>query len=268
MYPILLHIYGPFNINSFSIAIAIALFVALIFSRKKALKKNLISEHDFTNGFVESALIGIFGGRLLHILSEWKNYLSLLDMISIWNGGMSVLGSFIGVIAYASWYVRQRGIPILPLFDCVALYAPLAHSIARFGCFLAGCCYGIPTSLWWGVTYTNPEVVAPLHIQLHPTQLYSSLSLMAIFLILRKLEKRCVNPGELTMLYLILASIERLSIDFLRGDRVINSPFSFIFTQWLSLDQWIAVGMFIMSLTGLFFIKLRAKRISGVYEPF
>ena len=236
-------------------------------SRKKVVQKNLLSDSDFTNAFVESALVGILGGRLLHILSEWHNYTSFIDMISIWNGGMSVLGSFIGVIAYATWYLRKRRIPTLQVFDSVALYAPLAHGIARIGCFLAGCCYGLPTSLWWGVTYTNPEVVAPLHIQLHPTQLYSSLSLFAIFLILRKAEKRYVNPGELTMLYLTLASIERWGIDFLRGDRVINSPFSFISTSWLSLDQWIAIGMFTVSLAGFFVIKLRAKHVLGAYEP-
>lgn len=269
MYPILLHIYGPFNLNSFSVALGIALFLFLILARNRAALLGITSKEDFTNGFIESALSGVFGGRLLHILSEWHHYDSFLDMLKIWNGGLSVLGSIIGIAAYASWYSKRNHIPLLPAFDCAALYAPLAHSIARIGCFLAGCCYGQPTKLPWGITYTNTEIAAPLHISLHPTQLYSSLSLLSIFLFMHyRGEKWCSKPGELSMLYLILTSIERWSIDFLRGDRVINSPFSFITTQWFSLDQWVALGILLVSCLLYIYSKLRPRQQAHAHESF
>ena len=68
--------------------------------------------------------------------------------------------------------------PLLAVLDVVAAPVALGHAIGRLGCFAAGCCYGKPTSLPWGVTFTNPfaERISgtPLNVSLHPTQLYES----------------------------------------------------------------------------------------------
>ena len=61
------------------------------------------------------------------------------------------------------------------------MFAPgiaLGHVVGRFGCLFAGCCYGKPTTLPWGITFTDPfaadNVGTPLGVPLHPTQLYEA----------------------------------------------------------------------------------------------
>jgi phosphatidylglycerol---prolipoprotein diacylglyceryl transferase len=266
MYPILLHIYGPFNIYSFSIMLGLGLLALLTLAGRRVAQLGIAQTDTFINGFVESALAGIIGGRILHILREWHQYTSFTEMVSIWHGGLSILGAILAALFYALWYTKRSRMPLLPALDAVALYAPLAHAIARLGCFLAGCCYGKPTALWWAITYTNPEVVAPLHVQLHPTQLYSSLFFLAIFLFIRFVAYRwCTKSGEIVLMYLMCTSLERGLIDFLRGDRMIDSSFSLIPVHWLSWDQWIALSMFSLSCIGFIFSKLRAP--APAHEP-
>ncbi|MBU1008004.1 prolipoprotein diacylglyceryl transferase [Candidatus Dependentiae bacterium] len=99
------------------------------------------------------------------------------------------------------------------------MYVPLLQSVARVGCFLAGCCYGAPTKQWWGVTFSSLHSLAPLHVPLHPTQLYSSLASLSIFFILYFVSKRIYRiPGTLVLLYLILESCSRFTVDLWRGD--------------------------------------------------
>lgn len=128
------------------------------------------------------------------------------------------------------------------MFDLLAIYAPLAQSIARIGCFVAGCCYGAPSTLAWAVQPAG----APFCMRLHPTQLYSSISLLLIFLFMRFVATQlCSKPGQLVTLYLILASMERFTVDFWRGDRVF---FKYAPLSILSVHQWIALGIAVIAL--------------------
>lgn len=256
MYPVIFSIYGPFALNSFSVTLALGLCVFTWRTLNHPWRKQLINSQDYTNLVIESALAGIIGGRLLHILSQWKSYSSILQMLSIWNGGLSVLGAVAAVILYAFIYLKRRRIAFFPIADLATLYAPLIHAIARVGCFLAGCCYGKPTQMWWGVTYTNPETSAPLWVKIHPTQLYSALVFIAIFLVLRFIiSKSHYKPGYVAMWYLILLGLERISIDFLRGDRIINISDSIITTKLLSLHQWLALLFLASGIIGLYSLR-------------
>ena len=57
----------------------------------------------------------------------------------------------------AVWYIRKHRMPALATWDAFAPGLALGHAIGRVGCFAAGCCYGKPTSHFWGVTFTNPD---------------------------------------------------------------------------------------------------------------
>lgn len=255
MYPKLLHIYGPFEINSYGLAIAIGLGVFMHFTLKHPLRALLISKEDFINIVVESAIMGIIAGRVLHVISEPHLYKNMIDIISIWNGGLSVLGATFGVIGYAGWFLKKKNIDILLALDIAALYIPLLHCIARIGCFLAGCCYGCPTQLPWAITYTNPEIAAPLYIKLHPTQLYSSAIFLCIFLFIQFIaKKQYAKRGQITMIYLMLLGFERFFVDFFRGDRIVSG-----YNYWLSFHQWIAMILFFSALSGFIIIYARKK---------
>jgi phosphatidylglycerol:prolipoprotein diacylglycerol transferase len=83
---------------------------------------------------------------------------------------------------------------------------------------MAGCCYGKPTDLKWGVVFTHPNSLAPLNVSLHPTQIYSTISGFLIFLILLLLHSKKKFEGQVLLWFLILHSTARLAIERFRGD--------------------------------------------------
>lgn len=259
MYPKLLHIYGPFEINSFNLSIGLGLALFIYFANKDPLRKLYISKTDFVNLVIESALAGVIGGRLLHVITEWHTYSHVLEIFYLWNGGLSIIGTIASIAIYASIYLKKRSMPVLPILDLGAIYVPLIHAMARVGCFLAGCCFGTQTNMLWAITYSNPEVAAPLHTPLHPTQLYSSCIFFIIFMVMQFLaRKNSFNPGALTMIYLMLASIERIIVDFFRGDRIFYSGDSIL--GWLSVYQWLALLLFSAAAIGFITIGFLNKK--------
>ena len=260
MYPKLFHIYGPIEINGFNAALLVGIglfFYAAL--RHPGLNKH-ISTTDFLNISIETGIAAVIGGRILHIISQWKEYDSVLQMLMIWNGGMSILGALAAGFIYALWSLKSKRLPMLTLFDIGALYAPLIHGIARIGCFLVGCCHGCQTAVPWGITYTNELVHAPLNVSLHPTQLYSSLLYFGIFIFLYFLAtRRSAQAGTITLLYLMATSFERWFIDFFRGDRIMTAaPYPY---NYFSFHQWIALGIFLAAGTTLYYLHTYKRRI-------
>jgi phosphatidylglycerol:prolipoprotein diacylglycerol transferase len=175
------------------------------------------------------------------------------DALALWEGGFSVLGSISAVALVLPLYIMKLNIPLLPFLDLIALHAPLLQSVARVGCFLAGCCYGTPTSSPIGFTYTDHESIAPLYQSLHPAQLYSAVALMLIFVFLYFAVQKVVSrPGQLFGCYLSLVGIERFVIDFFReGGTRIPGMLHFSVTQALS------AAIFISGLCVIFWATMR-----------
>jgi len=247
MYPKLFHIYGPFFINSYGTMIAIALAVFTWLVNKDPRRAKLISSEHFYWMVILGIISGILGGRILYFLLDGN--LNVSEFFSLWNGGFAVLGSLIGILAVAPWYLKKHGIPLLPFLDLIAIYAPLLQSISRIGCFLAGCCYGKPTQAVWSITYTNQACTAPLHIALHPSQLYSAALLFGIFCLLYYfLQKKIHKPGQLLCLYVFFMAAERCITDFFRWDQAYSVSF------FGSSYQIVAVGLMIGAT--LFFAKI------------
>ncbi len=254
MYPTILHIYGPFAINSYGFCIAAGLVLFLWLVTRDPRRKALLNADQLSNVLMLGIVAGIFGSRLLYYLTEQHAIGGLLDFLAVWQGGLSLLGAVIATLVVVPIYLNWQRIAVLPFFDLVATYAPLLQSVSRIGCFLAGCCYGIHTKMPWAIMYSDPRSLAPICIPLHPTQLYSALSMFGIFLIMKLYaQQRYKQPGQQLSLYLILASASRLLIDFWRADRTL-SP---ILGTWLSVNQVIAVALMAVGLVGLLYTSKR-----------
>lgn len=227
--PELIHLYGPLGIQSYGLFIIMGIVISLAAARYNKRFSQLHLEHLYINIIMVSVIAGCIGGRLLEVISEPLLYPSWYDWFALWQGGFSILGSIIGVITIMPFYLKTINVPIIPLFDLVSIYAPLCQSIARLGCFTAGCCYGITTNSIFAVVYSNPHTLAAYGIAIHPTQLYSSAILLAIFIFMYCVGQRILKkPGELFSMYLALASLERFFVDFWRADRImINNYVSF-----------------------------------------
>ncbi len=259
MYRELLHIYGPFSINSFGLMIAIAIVIFTRLVIKNPMHAPLMSTDQFLDILIASICVGVSGARLLCMITEWHMLDSWLDMLKLWQGGYSILGAIISLALFVPWYLYSRNIPILPSLDLFALYAPLAQSIARFGCFFAGCCYGKTTDLPWAITYTTTNTMAPVHIPLHPTQIYSSIALFIIFLLVQLwVRKKNRRPGQIISLYLMLAGLERFFVDFLRADQ---DYFAYHSLTSFSVNQWVGISLSCIACAAFFYITLRKRSL-------
>ncbi len=143
-------------------------------------------------------------------------------------------GGLIGAAAAAVWYIRKHHMPALATWDGFAPGLALGHAIGRVGCFAAGCCYGKPTSHFWGVTFTNPVAnlnsYTPLGVPLEPTQLFEAAVELANFFILMWLFKRKKFDGQVLAAFLMLYGVARYFLEFIRDDPGRGSVFGGIMT--------------------------------------
>jgi len=259
MIPYLFQIYGPFYANCYGMAIFLGILIFTYLVNQDPKRSKLVTSAQLQNLILWGTLVGILGGRALWVAGNWP--VSWYDIIEIWEGGLSVLGAIIAILCFAAIYLKRAKVPVLPLLDLIAIYAPLLQAISRIGCFMAGCCYGKITGAFWGVIYTHPDSAVPnslKHIAIHPTQLYSALILFMIFLLMHNLiSKYFKKPGQLIAIYLMLSSLERFLVDFWRADQeIINLPV----LRALGLQQWIALGIFGCAL--ILFVRQSALKTS------
>ena len=193
MYPKLFEL-GAINVYTYGVLLAAAyltgLQVALVRARRHGLDPNCVM--DLGIYVIISALIG---AKLMLLIVEFKHFsFSLADLwVLLRSGGVFYGGLFLAV-PVALWYMRRHRMPTWPTCDIFAPGIALGQAIGRIGCLMAGCCFGRPTSVPWGITFTNPlaasNVGTPLGVTLHPTQLYESGVDLFIFAFLLLTERR------------------------------------------------------------------------------
>jgi phosphatidylglycerol---prolipoprotein diacylglyceryl transferase len=195
-----------------------------------------------------AAVGGIVGARA-YWFAEHLGDASLRDSFS--GAGFTWFGGFIGGAA-AVIAVARRGVPLVPLLGAAAPALALGYGIGRIACQLAGDgTYGTPSDLPWAMSYPHGEVPTTEHV--HPTPVYETLTSLLIFAMLWRLRKR-TTPLRLFALYLMLAGLERLLVEFIR----LNEPVVLGLTQ----PQLFAVGMLVVGTT-LLVASLQPARPAG-----
>jgi phosphatidylglycerol---prolipoprotein diacylglyceryl transferase len=154
-----------------------------------------------------------------------------------------------------AWYLRRHHLSFWATGDLWAPALALGQALGRIGCFMAGCCFGRPTDLPWGVVFTHPNTLAPPNIPLHPTQLYSFLAGIGIFVVLMALYSRRKFAGQIFIWYLILHSTARLFVERFRAD-----DRGFIPGTEMSLTQLIAALLLLSAIVALFILKPNQER--------
>jgi phosphatidylglycerol---prolipoprotein diacylglyceryl transferase len=243
MSPIMLHIWGPFAIQWYGFFIALGALAFLLMIKRDPRFPVLNLQNCFDALFLWGAAAVLVGGRALHVMRHYDEYSSWTEWFAFWEPGYAVLGSTLAVLCVVPTYLYVYKVPLLPFLDLIATYAPLLQSIARFGCFFAGCCFGCATRVPWATIYTDAASLAPTNLFLHPAQLYSAFGLFVAFLTMYFVARKvCTIPGQQAMLYLILTSTERFITDFWRGDRELVLSLNKIGIT-LSFHQFLALGI-------------------------
>lgn len=165
---------------------------------------------------------GMLGAKLPFVLLDWGGFLS---GTAWFDSGktltLGLVGGYFGVEA-AKWAMHIR----VKTGDSFAVPVAVAIAIGRLACFSAGCCYGTPTDVPWGVDFGHG-------CREHPTQLYEFAFHLTCAAILAQLQARGIFRGQLIKLYIIAYLTYRFATEFIRPEPRL----------WLDLTiyQWAAL---------------------------
>jgi phosphatidylglycerol:prolipoprotein diacylglycerol transferase len=261
MYPKILDL-GPITIHTYGLLLAAA-FIAGIWITSRNAKKEGISPDLIWNLGLIVIFSALVGAKILLFLSDSNYYsqnlreifsLSTLRSAGVYYGGLLLaLGS-------AAWFLLKKHLPVWSVADLAAPGIALGQAIGRIGCLSAGCCYGKPTHLPWGITFTNQyansNVGVTLNTPLHPTQIYESVGAFVLFLFLMWRLSRKHTTGQVILEYLILYALLRFVVEFFRDD-----DRGFVLYGLLSTSQFIAVLMILGSVAAYYFLRRRSREV-------
>jgi phosphatidylglycerol:prolipoprotein diacylglycerol transferase len=222
MHPILFEI-GDWPVYSYGVLLAAAYLAALQLAVVRARRLGIDGTKIMDLG-IYLIIAALVGAKLMLIAIDFRYFVNQpREILSLVRAGGVFYGGLIAALAVAIWLVRRYDLRLWTTADLFAPGIALGHVIGRFGCLLAGCCYGRPTSVPWAITFTNPAAAAnvgtPLGVPLHPTQLYDAGAELLILFVLLLTERRGRTfAGRTFWLYVLLYGISRFIIEFYRGD--------------------------------------------------
>lgn len=211
---------------------------------------------------------GLIGARLLHVALHPDLYFGagprgdslaqgLVQTASVWQGGLAYYGGLLAGFPVLWVWARRRKLPYAEVLDLVAPLGALGLGITRVGCFLNGCCYGIPGHMPWSVSFPPASLASERQaavgliaagapsVPVHPVQLYEMAVAFALFWFLGRRFPHRRYPGELAVLFCVLYGSWRIVAELLRADAAGWRPGVFVATpnQWLSLALIAAAGI-------------------------
>ena len=260
---------GPITIYSYGTFLALAFFISTYLTLKRASKIG-ISPEAVVDLSILVVVFGLLGARIFYILTFHEYYFSQpKEIIKVWQGGLVFYGGFILATITAIIFLRRKKISIWKFADIAAPNISLGLAVGRIGCFLNGCCFG-KISQKFGITFpckdNSPVCLEQISLGLLqpgtqfslpviPSQLYSSLACLFIFLILVLLRDSrnlasyfSKREGMIFWLFLFFYSIFRF---FIEESRFYETVF---YLSRLTLSQLISLGLIFLSI--LAFIKL------------
>lgn len=263
MYPVIFHI-GSFPINTYGVFLAIAFLCAILITVRLGERDGLPREriYDLSLWMLLASLIG---SKILMFFTEpeYRDHpLQLLSLDFLRSGGV-FYGGLLGAVIAGYFLMRRYQLPWWKTADACAPGIAIGNFFGRQGCFAAGCCWGKPTTLPWGVKFSElgHEITGvPTTTYLHPTQLYESFAMLLVFLFLLWLHKRKRFSGQVILAYALLYSTIRFAIEFLRDDPR-GDVLGLTSLTGLSTSQLISLVVGVCALVLLFVRRRRAQHI-------
>lgn len=255
MHPILFQI-GSYSVPTYGVVFSTSILIALILCVRRARVDELDDEK-----FIIAATLGVLGilvgSKLMHIIVSWEFYAGDLKRLLDFRKGHIYYGGYFGGVIIPLIYLYRKKEPIFRHADIWLTYSSLGLAIHRaFGCIGAGCCFGKPTAMPWGIVFPAGAKASIAYgpVPVHPTQLYESLLSLSIFLFLLYWRKyRQKVPGELFTFQITFYLIGRFVIEFFRGDKIRG------FYGPLSTSQWVSIGLVALS-AGLWWYIYKTRK--------
>jgi phosphatidylglycerol:prolipoprotein diacylglycerol transferase len=250
---------GPFAIRWYGLMYLLAFVLVVVLGRKRARQNLLTGWHprDIDDMLFYGVLGVILGGRLGYALFYKPIYYLVhpLEILQVWQGGMSFHGGFLGVLIALWFYARKRRRHWLDVTDFVAPLCPLGLAAGRLGNFINGELVGRVTDAPWGMVFPQVD-----NLPRHPSQLYElGLEGILLFVILWSYASRHRPMGAVSGLFLLGYGTLRFAAEYTR------EPDNFLgyLAGGLTMGQWLSLPMIAAGLM----MMIWAYRRAGKAEP-
>jgi phosphatidylglycerol---prolipoprotein diacylglyceryl transferase len=243
--PVAIQIFSV-EIRWYSLAYITGILIGWILSKKIFILDPKLNE-KFDDYITYLILAIIIGGRLGYVFFYNFEYYSsnLIDILKIWEGGMSFHGGLIGIIFASIWFAKRNNHNPFKYLDIVALVAPIGIFFGRIANFINSELYGVETQMSWAVKFIKID-----NLNRHPSQLYEAIfEGLILFLILLYFRNKgfLKTPGFISSLFLVFYSIFRFVIEFFR---VPDQQIGYLFYN-LTMGQ---ITSFLFLLIGIYLI--------------
>lgn len=237
--PIALQITDKFGIHWYGLMYLIGFLAFFLLGQHQIKHKPWFS---WTNKMLDDALfygaLGvILGGRVGYMLFyQFADFLdNPLNLLKIWQGGMSFHGGFLGVLVAMFFFTRKYPQPWLKIMDFVAPLVPIGLGAGRMGNFINGELWGRPTHSDYGMVFPQVDLIAR-----HPSQLYEFvLEGVVMFALLWWFSSKQRPIGQISALFLMLYGSFRFAVEFTREPDAHLG----LLQMGLSMGQWLSVPM-------------------------
>ncbi len=244
---VLFHIFG-FPIHFFGVMIAAGILVGLFVAYLEVKRKGLEVE-KLLDVVLYSTIFAIIGARVFYILFYNLDYYlsNPIDIIKIYNGGLSIHGGLLGAFIFSFFYFRKHKLNFFKYGDAMAPGIILGQGIGRVGCDVFGKVMTSP--LGWGIMRQGQLF--------HPAQVYEFLLNYIVFFILWRKRKNTQYDGQIFLWYVVFYAVNRSIVELFRTNPSIIS--------WFSVSHLLSALFFIGAVVAIHLIK-KKKTYSEIKE--
>ena len=209
-----LHVGPDSFIPSYNLLVGIGIALAMLYLQYHPLFKSKSDSEKYKIHL--SLLVSIIGGFAGAFLFDAYSQGINLTFENINQVGLTFFGGLLSGLLILMVSLKLFSLPLLNTLNILSLSFCIGHFFGRLGCFMAGCCYGSPTDSVFGVVFPKNSLPYDHYhelIKIHPTQLYESIFVLAVFVFLTKTKNK--NPFYI---YLISYAVFRFLVEFVRSD--------------------------------------------------
>lgn len=263
MHPILFDLNG-FEIHTYGFMGALG-FLFTAFTALRRGRSLGIPPERMADLIFWTALIALAGSRVVFVVQNPGVFTTWTEWVNLRTGGLVFYGAVLFGIPAGSLIMARFKMPFFATWDVFAAAFPIAHGLARLGCFAAGCCHGSPWDGPWAVTFTHPRSVAPLHVGLHPVQLYEAIFLFALGAVLQGVYAKKGFHGQVMLIYLLGYAGGRAVTEMFRGDATRGWFWPEVLGETLSYSQGFSLGLAAVAVAvfGVLARRSAGNRIEG-----
>ncbi|MDR2520329.1 MAG: prolipoprotein diacylglyceryl transferase, partial [Eubacteriaceae bacterium] len=145
---------GPVTIYSYGFLTAVGYLLAVWIGNIRAKKLGLNPDIIFNISLIV-LVFGYVGSKILYYITILPQIIQDPSLLLNLSNGFVMYGGIVGGLLSGYVYCKMKKVSFLAYFDVIVVSLALAQSVGRLGCLMAGCCYGKPTALWFGITFPS-----------------------------------------------------------------------------------------------------------------